>query len=145
MESSNTLNAQSVFQLLKRFHTLLRNTRHPSGVQIKHVAQVEKGSKAAYRAFRKRCFKAGKRNDSLDDLGRTITLFSSTLFNYYLRQEMVKRLNSLKEKQLLKTQKLLFDLSSMPRIRKTINSIARDCDDVQIHYLVQVLFPHSNE
>lgn len=58
---------------------------------------------------------------------------------------MVKRLNSLKEKQLLKTQKLLFDFTSISRIRKTINSIARDCDDVQIHYLVQVLFPHSNE
>lgn len=45
----------------------------------------------------------------LDDLGRTITLFSSTLFNYYLRLEMVKRLNSLKEKQLLKSQKSLLD------------------------------------
>lgn len=47
--------------------------------------------------------------NNIDDLGRTITLFSSTLFNYYLRLEMVKRLKSLKEKQLLKSQKWLFD------------------------------------
>ena len=77
--------------------------------------------------------------NNIDDLGRTITLFSSTLFNYYLRLEMVKRLNSLKEKQLLKSQKWLFDSNWMYRIRKTMNSIARDSDEFQLRYLVQNL------
>ena len=43
--------------------------------------------------------KEWRRMTALDDLGKTVTLFSSTLFNLYLRKDMVKQIHTLEERR----------------------------------------------
>lgn len=43
--------------------------------------------------------KEWRRMTALDDLGKTVTLFSFTLFNLYLRKDMVKQIHTLEERR----------------------------------------------
>ncbi|KAK8827814.1 hypothetical protein WA577_007361 [Blastocystis sp. JDR] len=57
-----------------------------------------------------------------DDLGKTVTLFSSTLFNLYLRKDMVKQIHTLEERR----------RKSQLKMRSTMNSLVSEDHPSQV-------------
>ena len=96
-----------------------------SNSECSAIAMVPAKRKSAkqYPKLTEHGFHSLRSRSRVDDLGKTVTLFSSKLFSFYLRKDILKQIHMLEEKRKMSQSRSACIRIVKSRMRSTMNSL----------------------